>query len=370
MGLRAASHNQNTSFPGFKAFIQSLKYGTLETETQKRKFRFKVIASGIKYTPAGSGKSRENGYKNLERVFNRVIETGSRRPKDHLELTMNASYALALIGLYLRSIGKSYSAEFTSPHVQGSATTQYWLEIYWPMEGMRPFLGMWFHKNKKPGSEKIRTGDRVIIYEAKNNPNGYEGGASALFATGVLTGESVAVPQDRKDLGNKDWQSIRLIQPVINLSPKEGVPYQKIIKKLPQFHGWVRKGAKLSRENFEILESMLMEQREFNNELTYKEGAEIRFVQTARERNPKLRNDAIRKYGKKCMVCGFDFDERYGKDIAGGYIEVHHVQMLSQSSGQRETRLEDVRVVCSNCHRMIHKKKDMMDWMALKERMQ
>jgi len=76
------------------------------------------------------------------------------------------------------------------------------------------------------------------------------------------------------------------------------------------------------------------------------------------ERNLKLRTAAIAYHGTKCMVCGFDFGEFYG-ERGVGYIEVHHLCLVS-SLGQ-ETKVDpktDMAVVCSNCHRMIHRRRD------------
>jgi len=55
-----------------------------------------------------------------------------------------------------------------------------------------------------------------------------------------------------------------------------------------------------------------------------------------------------------CEVCGFDFAEKYG-ERGEGFCEVHHTRPLADSGATRETRLEDLAVVCSNCHRMIHR---------------
>jgi predicted HNH restriction endonuclease len=52
--------------------------------------------------------------------------------------------------------------------------------------------------------------------------------------------------------------------------------------------------------------------------------------------------------------CGFDFESVYG-DIGRDFAEVHHLMPLSDMSSPTVTRLEDLAVVCSNCHRMIHR---------------
>lgn len=99
----------------------------------------------------------------------------------------------------------------------------------------------------------------------------------------------------------------------------------------------------------------------------YKEGAEKRFIQTTRERSPRLRVDAINKYGTKCLVCGFDSNKFYGEDIADGYIEVHHEKMLASTKGKHEVTINEVKVVCSNCHRIIHRKGEMLNWEKLRK---
>ncbi len=76
------------------------------------------------------------------------------------------------------------------------------------------------------------------------------------------------------------------------------------------------------------------------------------------ERNPQLRADAIKIHGTKCIGCQFDFQKTYGlhgKD----YIEVHHLKPIA--SLIESTLIDpktDMTVVCSNCHRMIHRKKN------------
>ncbi|MFZ4800164.1 MAG: HNH endonuclease, partial [Bacteroidia bacterium] len=59
--------------------------------------------------------------------------------------------------------------------------------------------------------------------------------------------------------------------------------------------------------------------------------------------------------------CDFDFNKTYGK-WANDYIEVHHMKPISNAKkNQIETNpISDLTVVCSNCHRMIHKKRDVV----------
>ena len=56
----------------------------------------------------------------------------------------------------------------------------------------------------------------------------------------------------------------------------------------------------------------------------------------------------------KCEACDFDFNDKYGA-MGKGYIECHHLIPLANYQVNKETRLEDLALLCSNCHRMIHK---------------
>lgn len=54
-----------------------------------------------------------------------------------------------------------------------------------------------------------------------------------------------------------------------------------------------------------------------------------------------------------CEVCGFSFSKIYGNEF--DYIECHHINPLSQS-GETQTTLSDLILLCANCHRVVHSK--------------
>lgn len=86
------------------------------------------------------------------------------------------------------------------------------------------------------------------------------------------------------------------------------------------------------------------------------EGALLRSVVRRRERNPRNRLLCIRIHGERCVVCDLEPRRRYG--IAGGIIEVHHLQPLSTLG---EPRAYDPRTdlvpLCPTCHRAAHTKR-------------
>ena len=79
------------------------------------------------------------------------------------------------------------------------------------------------------------------------------------------------------------------------------------------------------------------------------------------QRDPAVVEHAKRKQGTRCRVWGFDFGEFYG-ELGDGFIEVHHWPMLSVG-GPDTTR--NVVVVCANCHRMLQRRREGMDWEEL-----
>lgn len=97
---------------------------------------------------------------------------------------------------------------------------------------------------------------------------------------------------------------------------------------------------------------------ETDNEFTSVEGGKRCIYTTRYERNPKLRREAINIHGTTCAVCGFDFYKRYG-EIGKDYIEIHHIKPLFEISESIEVNPQtDLIPVCSNCHRMIHRKRN------------
>lgn len=92
------------------------------------------------------------------------------------------------------------------------------------------------------------------------------------------------------------------------------------------------------------------------------EGAVIYKLHKFRERDSsiikKKREAEFQKLGKlPCEACTFDFFQKYGK-LGYKYIECHHRTPLSDFSSSTKTGLNDLALVCSNCHRMLHRKVD------------
>ncbi len=95
------------------------------------------------------------------------------------------------------------------------------------------------------------------------------------------------------------------------------------------------------------------------------EGAVIYKLHKFRERDSKIielkKKQEFNKFGRLlCEACEFDFNIKYG-ELGFKYIECHHKTPLSNFSGTSQTTIDDLALVCSNCHRMLHRSIDTLN---------
>lgn len=99
------------------------------------------------------------------------------------------------------------------------------------------------------------------------------------------------------------------------------------------------------------------------DDLSATENLKTRKLVWSRSREAALRDAKIRKAlsdasdGRlRCEVpgCGFCFEDVYGA-LGAGYAHVHHLNALAGGDEPVRTTLDDLAVVCANCHAMIHR---------------
>ncbi|MCM1987509.1 HNH endonuclease [Methanococcoides seepicolus] len=73
-----------------------------------------------------------------------------------------------------------------------------------------------------------------------------------------------------------------------------------------------------------------------------------------RKRNRKLIEQKKTDSDYRCEVCGMNYEEVYG-EIGKNYIIAHHIEPIGNRDGSSPTTIDDIALVCSNCHNMIHK---------------
>lgn len=91
------------------------------------------------------------------------------------------------------------------------------------------------------------------------------------------------------------------------------------------------------------------------------EGGVIIRLHKRYERDPRLvaeKKRAAKAAGElRCQVCGFDFEQRYG-ELGADFIEVHHIRPVHTIEAGSKTKLDDLATLCSNCHRMAHRRRE------------
>lgn len=91
----------------------------------------------------------------------------------------------------------------------------------------------------------------------------------------------------------------------------------------------------------------------------FEEGKQVLKKHLKRERNSRLIKEAkqnfINQHGSlHCEACDFNFKDKYNiADVE--FIEAHHLKPISELKEGEKTKIEDIVMLCPNCHRMIHK---------------
>jgi hypothetical protein len=103
----------------------------------------------------------------------------------------------------------------------------------------------------------------------------------------------------------------------------------------------------------------------------FPEGRKYEVRHKIRERNVKLvaRAKALfkAKHGRVfCEACDFDFSTKYGS-AGDGFIEVHHKVPVCELTRGATTKVSDLALVCSNCHRILHHRRPWLSISALRK---
>ena len=89
----------------------------------------------------------------------------------------------------------------------------------------------------------------------------------------------------------------------------------------------------------------------------YAEGKSKTITTKTYDRSSLARQVCIEHYGYTCVVCGFNFEKAYGQ-LGANYIEVHHLKPIADIGEEYLIDpIKDLRPVCANCHRMLHKQR-------------
>ncbi|MBF4466222.1 HNH endonuclease [Flavobacterium sp. LC2016-12] len=227
-----------------------------------------------------------------------------------------------------------------------------------------------FSKNPKwypTNYEKAKPGELMVIFQTLKSTPTFGGGT---FITHLVT------PLDNLigKVSNPDHPYIRLVG-VVGI-PKVNLPLDSTWTLFKANRGQIcfvdtlesHRGDKtiLQKQNFlfelfNIDNNLITEiYDEKDNDEGLEEGADksVYKLHKFKERKPELiaKAKAIAKEEDRlfCEACGFNFETEYPL-LGLGFIECHHRVPIS-IGGIRKTKFEDLALVCSNCHRMLHRK--------------
>ena len=141
--------------------------------------------------------------------------------------------------------------------------------------------------------------------------------------------------------------------------PEEEVLISDLHKMLDAYETLFFRGGRDS-DNFLIGED---QDEKITIEETYKKKVHYLIERPSSAQIKKIKKEL----GYICQSCSFDFQKVYG-EIGKEYIEAHHLIPMSElKKGETRTLTKkDFAVLCSNCHRMIHKLTDSSDLEKLK----
>lgn len=223
---------------------------------------------------------------------------------------------------------------------------------------------------RKKGITDTKTDELIVLYQRANEKD-------PRFLTHLVR------PIDNEIIEQNDRENFRFghIVEVIAFTGEENkIPFENTLLSELDFrnHGWgnAENLTNLNlNEDLEKYQTELWElfkpffnpdlaknqkdyQQYFNDELSKdfdtKEGRLLFRNHRIRERDSSISHRkkaiALSEGQYKCEVCDFSYQDFYGQD----YIECHHKVPINL--GERITKLEDLALVCSNCHRMLHRK--------------
>lgn len=249
---------------------------------------------------------------------------------------------------------------------------RYWIVKGRPSENdllawLRPGRADQWHTGRPPKAWAV--GDRLFFWEAAPKLR--------IAGLGVLTG----LPQKRR-AGDVTFH-VRYLTRYIRFSPTLAELKQDPVIQTAAFvksgpSGTVfpisddqarRLVALLVRDNPELntvwpdLEEQFVPDVD-SPEMVATEGRATLLAHLARERDRRIveakKREVLQATGKLvCEACGFDFEQKYG-ERGREFCEVHHRKSLAAIDGLIQTKLSDLAVVCSNCHRMIHRRLPML----------
>jgi predicted HNH restriction endonuclease len=227
-------------------------------------------------------------------------------------------------------------------------------------------------------SSTVRAGDKVFIWRSA----GKKRGASGVIASGWIHSNPEVMSDDSGGLWSEgempDETRVSLIINEIRLCPEEGMLLTESFKADPILQDLrilklrAETNYLLPAEQASELDSRWQIKSEGPDQADpnpgFKEGNKKERLHIRRERNRTLVETAKRlfidKHGRLfCEACGFNAVDAY-RLPERALIEAHHKVAVSDLTAGSYTRVEDLVMLCPNCHRAVHHRRP---WLTVDE---
>lgn len=151
-----------------------------------------------------------------------------------------------------------------------------------------------------------------------------------------------------------------------NINSDENIlagPYGYISSKA--IEAYIRFYANKHGIDLKVVENSINEKAQEQEDVEKFEGRMTEARILRRQRNYQARQKCLENSDYKCYICGFDFGKTYG-EIGRGFLEVHHTKPLASYDDEHPIPQNELCALCSNCHSMVHRKKEVLDVEELK----
>ncbi len=116
-----------------------------------------------------------------------------------------------------------------------------------------------------------------------------------------------------------------------------------------QFTVW-----ELTEDQMQEIERMIAAAEREIEEIEAVEGQLVKTEASFRSRNRALITAKKESSNYQCEVCGFNFQEAYGP-LGKEFIIAHHIVPIGSRMEPSKTTLDDIALLCANCHEMVHR---------------
>jgi 5-methylcytosine-specific restriction endonuclease McrA len=341
------------SFQKFKEFVGTRDGKTFQTLRQRKPFVVQFTNNQISYIPKTTSKLRLHEDIYLSRIIDQFNRTNSFHPKDYVDITRNASYTLALINQYIMGENdkiKTWRMSFRC----GDRGFKMWprcFELGVAAITYRPLARA--DLSKYPQGEpknlwaKLQPSQSAslkrVAYEMKKGDVIYVKEGPMIVSRGVVIGpykfdssfrlscpdSDVPWSHQVPVVWESDFQAVRLS---LGSEPTTVLP--------------------IEGERLQLIERTIYGTQKEIDQREAVEGERYRAEVIFRKRNRALIEAKKAKSNGLCEVCKFSFKESYG--LAQDCLVAHHINPISGRVRASKTTLDDIALLCPNCHTVIH----------------